>query len=157
MRAVPRLCKFYPGICFTTEEKAWKNLSQCKKNLRLRKTSVRVQYIYYQCKWSRRTKSIINFSVKPQEGSESVWPGCFNSHCYKTVKGNIHSLYNAVSLTPHYQSGSEVPRYPFELPSFVQRCRRHWMDLSQSSVLAPLPTQPLMLLGRSLSQYAFER
>jgi hypothetical protein len=25
---VPRLCKVYPGICLTTEEKAWKNLSQ---------------------------------------------------------------------------------------------------------------------------------
>jgi hypothetical protein len=33
MRAVPRLCKFYPGICLTTEEKAQKNLSQGKKNL----------------------------------------------------------------------------------------------------------------------------
>ena len=33
MRAVPRLCKFYPGICLTTEEKARKNLSQSKKNL----------------------------------------------------------------------------------------------------------------------------
>ena len=55
VRAVPRLCEFYPGICLTTEEKAWKNLSQVKKNLRLRKTpvrlretSVRVQYTYYQ-------------------------------------------------------------------------------------------------------------
>ena len=28
MRAVPRLCKFYPGICLTNEEKARKNLSQ---------------------------------------------------------------------------------------------------------------------------------
>ena len=28
MRAEPRLCEFYPGICLTTEEKAWKNLSQ---------------------------------------------------------------------------------------------------------------------------------
>jgi hypothetical protein len=27
VRAVPRLCKLYPGICLTTEEKAWKNLS----------------------------------------------------------------------------------------------------------------------------------
>jgi len=26
--AVPRLCGFYPGICLTSEEKAWKNLSQ---------------------------------------------------------------------------------------------------------------------------------
>jgi len=30
---VPRLCKFYPGICLTTEEKARKNLSQVKKSL----------------------------------------------------------------------------------------------------------------------------
>jgi len=28
VRAVPRLCELYPGICLTTEEKAWKNLSQ---------------------------------------------------------------------------------------------------------------------------------
>ena len=33
MRAVPRLCEFYPGICLTPEEKARKNLSQGKKNL----------------------------------------------------------------------------------------------------------------------------
>jgi hypothetical protein len=26
--AVPRLCGFYPGICLTTEEKAWKTLNQ---------------------------------------------------------------------------------------------------------------------------------
>jgi hypothetical protein len=26
--AVPSLCELYPGICFTTEEKARKNLSQ---------------------------------------------------------------------------------------------------------------------------------
>ena len=28
VRAVPRLGLLYPGICLTTEEKAWKNLSQ---------------------------------------------------------------------------------------------------------------------------------
>jgi hypothetical protein len=27
VRAVPRLCELYPGICLITEEKAWKNLS----------------------------------------------------------------------------------------------------------------------------------
>jgi hypothetical protein len=27
MRTVPRLCKFYPGICLTTEEKVQINLS----------------------------------------------------------------------------------------------------------------------------------
>jgi len=41
----PRLCEFYPGICLTTEEKAWKNLSQGKRktSVRVRKTSVRVR------------------------------------------------------------------------------------------------------------------
>jgi len=28
VRAVSRVCEFYPGICLTTEEKARKNLSQ---------------------------------------------------------------------------------------------------------------------------------
>jgi len=49
VRAVPRLCEFYPGICFTTKEKARKNPSQGKKNFsQVKKTSVRVQYTYYQ-------------------------------------------------------------------------------------------------------------
>jgi hypothetical protein len=34
VRAVTRLCGFYPGICLTTEEKARKNLSQCENNQR---------------------------------------------------------------------------------------------------------------------------
>jgi hypothetical protein len=30
---VPRLCEFYSGTCFTTEEKSQKTLSEGKKNL----------------------------------------------------------------------------------------------------------------------------
>jgi len=30
---VPHLCELYPGICLTTEKKAWENLSQGRKNL----------------------------------------------------------------------------------------------------------------------------
>jgi hypothetical protein len=33
VRAVPRLCGHYPGICLTTEEKARKNLSQGSPNV----------------------------------------------------------------------------------------------------------------------------
>ena len=33
MRAVPRLCDLYPGICLTTEEKARKNLSQGSRRM----------------------------------------------------------------------------------------------------------------------------
>jgi hypothetical protein len=35
VRAVPRLCELYPGICLTTEEKAWKNLSQGSQTIRI--------------------------------------------------------------------------------------------------------------------------
>jgi hypothetical protein len=35
VRAVPRLCGFYPGICLTTEEKSRKNLNQEKTLLAL--------------------------------------------------------------------------------------------------------------------------
>ena len=33
VRTVPRLCEVYPGICLTTEEKAWKNLSQGSRRM----------------------------------------------------------------------------------------------------------------------------
>ena len=33
VRAVPRLCGFYPGIRRTTEEKARKNLSECSRRM----------------------------------------------------------------------------------------------------------------------------
>jgi len=33
VQAVPRLCKLYPGICLTAEEKAQKNLSQGSRRL----------------------------------------------------------------------------------------------------------------------------
>ena len=31
VRAMPRLGELYPGICLTTEEKVWKNLSQVSR------------------------------------------------------------------------------------------------------------------------------
>ena len=46
MRAVPRLCEFYPGICLTTEEKARKNLTQGKKNLNQVKKNLNQSTVY---------------------------------------------------------------------------------------------------------------
>jgi hypothetical protein len=43
---VPRLCKFYFGICLTTEEKAWKNLSQGKENLSQVKKNLSQSTVY---------------------------------------------------------------------------------------------------------------
>jgi hypothetical protein len=39
LRAVPHLCGCYPDICLTTEEKAWKNLSQGSRRKNVRMTN----------------------------------------------------------------------------------------------------------------------
>ena len=58
VRTVPRLCGFYPGICCTTEEKAWKNLSQYKYDNNMRGAgeckAVRV-HVMKACRGSRGT------------------------------------------------------------------------------------------------------
>jgi hypothetical protein len=49
MRAVPRLCEFYRGICLTTEEKHGKTTVRVRQTLvKLIKTSVRIECTYYQ-------------------------------------------------------------------------------------------------------------
>jgi len=62
VRAVPRLCEFYPGICLTTEEKARKNLSQGKKNLSQVKKNLSQSTVYsiYSCMqfWSVSSHNI---------------------------------------------------------------------------------------------------
>jgi N-acetyl-gamma-glutamylphosphate reductase len=39
VRFVPRLGELYPGICLTTEEKAWKKLSQGNRKIRIRRSN----------------------------------------------------------------------------------------------------------------------
>jgi hypothetical protein len=53
VRAVPRLCGFYPGICLTTEEKARKNLSQSSRRvpagtMKIHKHTIRIHRINVQ-------------------------------------------------------------------------------------------------------------
>ena len=56
MRAVPRICEFYPGICLTTEEKARKNLRQGKKNLSQVKKNLSQSTVYILPKHPHITK-----------------------------------------------------------------------------------------------------
>jgi hypothetical protein len=56
--AVPRLCKLYPGICLTTDEKAWKNLSQGSR--RVPAGTMKIQ---------AGTKKIRNGTLKIQNGT----------------------------------------------------------------------------------------
>jgi hypothetical protein len=50
VRAVPRLCESYPGICFTTEEKARRNLNQDSRTMPIGK-----EYIEQSIQVSKNT------------------------------------------------------------------------------------------------------
>ena len=58
MRAVIRLCVFYPVICLTTEEKARKNLSQGKKNLSQVKKNFNQSVVYILPKHYQNTHTL---------------------------------------------------------------------------------------------------
>jgi len=65
MRAVPRLCELYPGICLTTEEKARKNLSQGS-----RRGGKKKPHTHKQQQKTNKSK-IIN--VKKRKPGTHVW------------------------------------------------------------------------------------
>jgi hypothetical protein len=60
VRALPRLCEFYPGICLTTEEKARKNLSQGKKNLSQIRKNLNQSTVYMLPKTPTHYKTLTN-------------------------------------------------------------------------------------------------
>ena len=57
---MPRLCEFYPGIYFTTEEKARKILSQGKKNFSQVKKNLSHRTVYILPKTPTRYKTLTN-------------------------------------------------------------------------------------------------
>jgi len=67
--AVPCFCDLYPGICLTTEEKAWKNLSQGSRRVPVgtMKTEYTEQYttirIYKYNKSTQFTKLNKNIEI----------------------------------------------------------------------------------------------
>ena len=63
---MPRLCKFYPGICLTSEEKARKNLSQGKINLSQVKKNLSQSTVYTLPKTPTHYKTLTNtYITKP--------------------------------------------------------------------------------------------
>jgi hypothetical protein len=60
---VPRLCEFYPGICLTTEEKAWKTLSQGKKNFSQVKKNLSQSTVYILPKTPAHYKTLANTHI----------------------------------------------------------------------------------------------
>jgi len=66
VRAVPRLCEFSPGICFTTEKKTRKNLSQGKKNLSRVKKNLSQSTVRVLPKYPHITKPIQTHTLQNQ-------------------------------------------------------------------------------------------
>jgi len=88
MRAVPRLCEFYPGIYLTTEEKARKNLSQGKRNLSQVKKNLSQSTVYILPKTPTRYKTPTNTHItKP-------------THTH--TRTHIHTLQNNIK-PPQYK------------------------------------------------------
>jgi hypothetical protein len=51
---VPRLCEFYPGICLTTEEKAWKYLIQVSRRVAV--GTMKTEYTEQNIRNNKNTK-----------------------------------------------------------------------------------------------------
>jgi hypothetical protein len=129
VQAVPRLCKFNPGICFTTEEKARTNLCQGKKNLRQvkKKTSDKAQYTYYQ-KHPHITKPSLSHTHT-------------HTHTHTLQNPHKHTHYKTHSYTRAYthtlQNNIKPPQYKLKQNAyklkqnardiFSQNFRRHYL------------------------------
>jgi len=89
VRAVPRLCEFYPGICLTTDEKERKNLSQDKKNLNQVKKNLSQSTLYILPKYPHITKL-------------SQTPTLQNTHSRARAHTHTHTLQNNINI-PQYK------------------------------------------------------
>jgi len=97
---VPRLCKFYPGVCLTTEEKARKNLSQGKKNLSQVKKNLNQGTVYILLKHPHITKSththththILQNNIKPPQYKLKQTQYKIYPHEIVTIQSNARSI-----------------------------------------------------------------
>ena len=79
---MPHLCKFYPGICLTTEEKSRKNLSQGKKNLSQVKKNLSQSTLYILPKTPTHYKTLTKTHItKP-------------THTHTQTHTHLHTLQN---------------------------------------------------------------
>ena len=103
---MPRLCKFYPGICLTNEEKARKTLNQGKKNLSQgKKTSVRVQYTYYQ-----NTHALQNLHTHTHTHSPTLTHTHAPTHTHTHTPPPTHTHTHTHTHTPH--TPTHTPTHP---------------------------------------------
>jgi hypothetical protein len=102
---VPRLWKVYPGICLTTEEKAWKNLSQ--DGQRMPGGTMKIEYTEQ--------------SIHNKNGNVRIiftFMFVFSVSCVVYFRDHIHSWFPAVS-----GNWPKHPLYLEEPKTFCQSSR----------------------------------
>ena len=68
MRGVPLLCELYPGICLTTEEKAWKTLNQGSRRLPAGKMKIHNRTIRIHRHYNKNRHNNKNYFVVLSRG-----------------------------------------------------------------------------------------
>ena len=110
---MPRLCDFCPGICLTTEGKARK-----KNSVRVRKTTVRVVYTYYQ-----KTNTLQNLHAYTHTHTYTHTHYKTNTHTYththyKPTHTHTHMHYKTIylyNLVSEYNTVSDGPNDKLKL------------------------------------------
>jgi len=108
---VPRLCGFYPGICVTTEEKAWEILSQGKKNLSQFKKNLSQSTVYILPKTPTRYKTHPHTHTHTLSLSLSL--SLQNLHTPTPTQAHTHTLTHTHTHT--LQNNIKPPQYKFKL------------------------------------------
>ena len=101
VRAVPRLCEFYPGICLTTEEKARKTLSQGKKNLSQVKKNL--EYSIHITKTPTHHKTLTNTHITKPTHTHAPTPTHTHTHI---LQNNIKPPQYKLKQNAHRKSNT---------------------------------------------------
>ena len=110
VRAMPRLCKFYPGICLTTEEKARKKLSQGSQRV--------LVYIL-----QKRTHTHTHTSQKPHTYTHPHITKATHTHTHTSQKPHIHTPTHNKSHTythPHITKATHTHTHTSQNCAFHQ-------------------------------------
>ena len=107
-----RLCEFYPGICFATEEKAQKSLSQVKKNL-----SQNIVYILPKHPHIRKPTQTHTQKHTPTHIHTHV-------HTYTHIHTHIHT-HTTHTHTPHTHTYTHIYTHTHTPLTHIHRTHIH--------------------------------
>ena len=134
MRNLHRLCEVYPGICLTTEEKAWKNLSQGRYiNVTFRIHRLCCYFFIDFGKWQR-------YCIWRSQFSILVLPDTSHNYLFNTIRLGKGTLHGPVGL-------QEVEAF-----GVFRRSARECCKVVSPTYRPPLPTRDILSLSRPQGQ-----